>query len=214
MRTNPFLERARHKINLLNQARSILVIDQRRASARSEMYLRSWDPLCNNCSKLRRGNTVTAVIVNKVIEFRFEREPHELLSAVIFINPSVARLGIEWQCDRLTDCGLRGEMFRPHNGAVLMAMTKNHRGARTHYVGAIALNVPPSHVLVQEFHNRIGESMRIQVAEIVLGDRPVAIRFLRRAANSLAAGKNETRELTLNVNKEFAKRRARAAVQG
>ncbi len=93
VRANSVFERAGREIDFANQARAVLIVDQRSAGAVAKINLRTGKPFLDDRGELRGGNALAAVVVCEVRELRFERKAYELLSAIVLVNPRVARLG-------------------------------------------------------------------------------------------------------------------------
>src|ERR1700677_4428273 len=76
---NAFFERTRDEIDLANQARAILIIDQRRSTAAGiKMDLGAGEPLLDDCREFRSADAPAAAIVGKMREFGFERQANQL----------------------------------------------------------------------------------------------------------------------------------------
>src|ERR1700733_8281645 len=127
VRSDAFLQRARCKINLANQTGAVLMINQRRAGAFRKSDLRVGNPFFHNRRELRGRDAVTAIIVDEVGELGLQGEPHELLRAIVFMDPGVTRLRPKRQRDGFAEGGLGSEMLGPHDGAALAAVTEKYR---------------------------------------------------------------------------------------
>src|SRR5580658_10107344 len=167
------------------------MVNQRCARAVSKGDLRFGDPFSDDRRELSGRDAVTAIIVDEVAELGLPREPYELFSTIVFIDPSITRLGTERQSDGFADGRLGSEMLGPHHGAALAAVTENNRRPRAHNVRSIPLNVAPAHVFIQKLHHRVHEGVRSRVAEIVFGHRPVAVRLLGWSGYRFAARKHQ-----------------------
>ena len=129
---DPFFKRARHKIDLANQTRTVLMVNERRVRAVSEVYLCFGDPFSDDRRELGGRDAMTAIIVDEVSEPGLKRESHELFSAVILIDPSVTCLSAERQSDGFADSRFRSEVLGPHDRAALTAVTENNWRPRAH----------------------------------------------------------------------------------
>src|SRR5579862_7697027 len=145
---NALFERVWSEINFTNQASAVLIVNQRRAGAGREIYLRAGKPFIHDGGELGSGDRVSAVVVSEVSELRLECEAHELLSAIIFVDPCVACCGSEGQGNGFPDGRLRSEMFSPHHRAALAAVTEHDRRPGADDACSVTLDVATTHVFI------------------------------------------------------------------
>ena len=167
-----------------------------------ESDLRFWEPLFYDRRELCGAYALAAAVVGEVRELGLEREANELLGAIVFVDPGVARFWTEGKSDRLAYCGLGGEMLGPHYCAALAAVAEDDGWARADDAGAGAGDVAASHVLVEEFHDGVRKCVSGGIAEIVFRDRAIAVRILRGAVNGFATGEDETGEFAMDCGFE------------
>src|SRR5579863_1590953 len=195
MGAHALTERARRKTDLALEPLAVLPVDQRR----SRLGLVELDPSVGQPMFHGRRNVLArgagaAIIVGEMVEFRLQREDHELLAAIVLVDPGLTGMARKRQVGRLPFGRPRGKILGPKHGAALSPVSEDDRRADAGETYAVFRDVLLRHELIEEFHDAIGEEMVGGRAEIVFDDGPLAIARLRGAIDGFAAREDQTRQ--------------------
>src|SRR5438874_68364 len=111
---------------------------------------------------------MAAIVVGEMRELRLEREPDELLGAIVLVDPRVPVGGREGKGDRLANCRLRRERFRPQDRAALASVAEHYRRTRADDADAVFLDKFLRHEFIENLHDAVGEEVIARRTEIVL----------------------------------------------